>query len=170
MSLKYNGLTQSVKHGNVVYRMTVLLKRGKGIKLYKENVSHSIFVNIGKPMFCSIFSNKSKEQIFLEMIKSSPTQQSSSIEEDLTMSPNLKYYNRLPNSTRMEASKTPNKIMCIKWPPSTKYIRGLLIRIATLIVIIGVLIGIGLGLLYTDGMPDSEDFTHLDFRLIPAIT
>jgi hypothetical protein len=41
--------------------------------------------------------------------------------------------------------------------------RGLLIRILTLIVIIGVLIGIGLGLLYTDGLPDPEDFSQLEF-------
>jgi hypothetical protein len=95
------------------------------------------------------------------MNKPSPIQQSSCTEEDLAMSPNLKYYNRLP--TRIESSINQEKIMCIKWPPSTKYMRGLLIRILTLIVIIGVLIGIGLGLLYTDGLPDPEDFSQLEF-------
>lgn len=43
------------------------------------------------------------------------------------------------------------------------YLSGLAIRLATLIVIIGVLIGLGLGLQYTEGMPRAEDFTHLTF-------
>ncbi|KAI8979286.1 Polymerase/histidinol phosphatase-like protein [Mycotypha africana] len=43
------------------------------------------------------------------------------------------------------------------------YFRGLLYRIITLIVIIGVLIAIGLGLRYTDGLPKPEDFSNLTF-------
>ncbi|KAI7883049.1 PHP domain-like protein, partial [Lichtheimia hyalospora FSU 10163] len=47
-----------------------------------------------------------------------------------------------------------------RWLP---YLSGLAIRVATLIVIIAVLIGLGLGLQYTEGMPRAEDFTHLTF-------
>lgn len=43
------------------------------------------------------------------------------------------------------------------------YLSGLAIRLATLIVIVGVLIGLGLGLQYTEGMPRAEDFSHLTF-------
>ncbi|KAI9474140.1 MAG: polymerase/histidinol phosphatase-like protein [Benjaminiella poitrasii] len=43
------------------------------------------------------------------------------------------------------------------------YFMGLLYRILTLIVILGVLIAIGLGLRYTDGMPQAEDFSELTF-------
>ncbi|CAO3688321.1 unnamed protein product [Rhizopus stolonifer] len=44
-----------------------------------------------------------------------------------------------------------------------EYLIGLLFRIITLIVILGVLIGLGLGLRYTDGLPRSEDFSNLQF-------
>lgn len=43
------------------------------------------------------------------------------------------------------------------------YLSGLAIRVATLIVIVAVLIGLGLGLQYTEGMPQAEDFSHLTF-------
>lgn len=43
------------------------------------------------------------------------------------------------------------------------YLWGLLYRIASLIVILGVLIAIGIGLRYTDGMPKPEDFSKLKF-------
>lgn len=43
------------------------------------------------------------------------------------------------------------------------YFWGLLYRIASLIVILGVLIAIGIGLRYTDGLPKPEDFSKLKF-------
>ncbi|CEP15838.1 hypothetical protein [Parasitella parasitica] len=45
----------------------------------------------------------------------------------------------------------------------SEYYRGLLYRIASLIVILGVLVALGIGLRYTDGMPKSEDFSKLSF-------
>ncbi|KAI9030967.1 Polymerase/histidinol phosphatase-like protein [Phycomyces nitens] len=44
-----------------------------------------------------------------------------------------------------------------------KYLGGLAIRVATMVVVLGVLIGLGLGLMYTEGLPSSEDFSHLVF-------
>lgn len=46
------------------------------------------------------------------------------------------------------------------WKPS---LSGLAIRLATLIAIVGILIALGLGLRYTDGLPRSEDFSQLTF-------
>ncbi|KAI9310944.1 Polymerase/histidinol phosphatase-like protein [Dichotomocladium elegans] len=46
------------------------------------------------------------------------------------------------------------------WRP---YLVGMGIRAITLIIIVGVLIAIGLGLTYTDGLPPSEDYTKLTF-------
>ncbi|GAN02430.1 conserved hypothetical protein [Mucor ambiguus] len=43
------------------------------------------------------------------------------------------------------------------------YFWGFLYRIASLIVILGVLIAIGIGLRYTDGLPKPEDFSKLKF-------
>lgn len=43
------------------------------------------------------------------------------------------------------------------------YFWGLLYRISSLIIILGVLIAIGIGLRYTDGIPKSEDFSKLTF-------
>ncbi|ORX62163.1 PHP domain-like protein [Hesseltinella vesiculosa] len=47
--------------------------------------------------------------------------------------------------------------------PSKEYLRGLFIRIITVIVILGVIIALGIGLQYTDGLPTSEDFSNLEF-------
>ncbi|KAI7907915.1 Polymerase/histidinol phosphatase-like protein [Cokeromyces recurvatus] len=43
------------------------------------------------------------------------------------------------------------------------YFLGLFHRFATFIVILGVLVAIGIGLRYTDGMPPVEDFSNLEF-------
>ncbi|KAL0087954.1 polymerase/histidinol phosphatase-like protein [Phycomyces blakesleeanus] len=45
--------------------------------------------------------------------------------------------------------------------PSTS--TRLAIRVATMVVVLGVLIGIGLGLMYTEGLPASETFSNLAF-------
>lgn len=44
------------------------------------------------------------------------------------------------------------------------YLLGLLVRVLTLIAIIGVLAGIGIGLTYTDGLPDPDDYSNLEFN------
>lgn len=44
-----------------------------------------------------------------------------------------------------------------------EYLIGLFFRIITLIIILAVLIALGLGLRYTDGLPRSEDFSNLQF-------
>lgn len=49
------------------------------------------------------------------------------------------------------------------WQNHTDYFIGLASRIGSLIVILGVLIAIGIGLRYTDGVPKSEDFSNLSF-------
>lgn len=48
--------------------------------------------------------------------------------------------------------------------PSRSYLLGFLTRLATLVTILVVLIAIGLGLRYTDDMPQEEDFSHLEFN------
>lgn len=50
------------------------------------------------------------------------------------------------------------------------YVKGLATRILSLIIILAVLIAIGIGLLYTDGLPKEEDFSHLqfDWKINPA--
>lgn len=45
----------------------------------------------------------------------------------------------------------------------SKYLMGLATRILSLIIILAVLIAIGIGLIYTDNLPKSEDFSHLQF-------
>ncbi|KAG2174493.1 hypothetical protein INT44_006756 [Umbelopsis vinacea] len=44
------------------------------------------------------------------------------------------------------------------------YSLGLLVRLLTLIAIIGVLAAIGIGLTYTDGLPDPDDYSDLQFN------
>ncbi|KAI8369562.1 Polymerase/histidinol phosphatase-like protein [Radiomyces spectabilis] len=62
----------------------------------------------------------------------------------------------------------------LKWPVAAyepkKYWTGFLLRFAVLIALIAVLIGIGLGLRYTDGIPDHEDFSQMqfDWRVDPS--
>ncbi|KAI9250606.1 Polymerase/histidinol phosphatase-like protein [Sporodiniella umbellata] len=45
-----------------------------------------------------------------------------------------------------------------------EYLIGLAFRVICIVIVIGVLIGIGLGLRYTDGLPPPEDFSHLQFN------
>lgn len=45
----------------------------------------------------------------------------------------------------------------------SNYFAGLASRIATIVVIIGVLIALGIGLRYTDNLPKQEDFSSLNF-------
>jgi hypothetical protein len=49
------------------------------------------------------------------------------------------------------------------WHNHTDYLIGLATRIGSLVVILGVLIALGIGLRYTDGVPKAEDFSHLSF-------
>jgi hypothetical protein len=44
------------------------------------------------------------------------------------------------------------------------YLLGLLLRVLTVIAIIAILAAIGIGLIYTDGLPDSEDYSNLQFN------
>lgn len=44
------------------------------------------------------------------------------------------------------------------------YSLGLLVRLLTLIAIIGVLAAVGIGLTYTDGLPDPADYSNLQFN------
>ncbi|KAG2209508.1 hypothetical protein INT47_008352 [Mucor saturninus] len=43
------------------------------------------------------------------------------------------------------------------------YLKGLAIRLLSLVIILAILIAIGIGLLYTDNLPKEEDFSHLSF-------
>ncbi|ORZ25341.1 Polymerase/histidinol phosphatase-like protein [Absidia repens] len=48
--------------------------------------------------------------------------------------------------------------------PSKAYLKGLFTRLSILTTILAVLIAIGLGLRYTDDMPEAEDFSNIEFN------
>ncbi|ORE05001.1 PHP domain-like protein [Rhizopus microsporus var. microsporus] len=52
------------------------------------------------------------------------------------------------------------------------YLAGFIYRLCAFIVVLGVLIALGLGLKYTDGLPSSEDFSNLqfDWKIDPSET
>lgn len=89
------------------------------------------------------------------------------IVEDMSRDTSLKFYEPITTST----TTTSDTIKPTSFRQRCKhfflihsdYFLGLLYRIAALVVIIGVLVGLGLGLRYTDGLPQSEDFSTLAF-------
>jgi hypothetical protein len=91
------------------------------------------------------------------------------VDEDVSRdSSTLKYDTINQSSTSLRRSPeiplTFSQRLSLFWHIHNNYFLGLLYRIVTLIVIIGVLIAIGIGLKYTDDMPKPEDFSHLDFN------
>lgn len=46
---------------------------------------------------------------------------------------------------------------------NSQYLKGVLIRVSVLIAVLAVLIGVSLGVIYSDNLPRSEDFSHLEF-------
>ncbi|KAI8095127.1 polymerase/histidinol phosphatase-like protein [Gilbertella persicaria] len=92
----------------------------------------------------------------------SPNTKAVSLEENNT---SLKYYDPLLNrsSTSLGPTSYAEHLKHF-WRTHLDYFWGLLFRVISLIVIIGVLIAIGIGLRYTDNMPKPEDFSHLEFN------
>jgi hypothetical protein len=92
-------------------------------------------------------------------------------DEDISRDSTLKYdmINKSSTSLRRPEQEplpplTFSQRLSLVWHDHTDYFWGLVYRIASLIVIIGVLIAIGIGLKYTDDMPKPEDFSHLEFN------
>lgn len=87
------------------------------------------------------------------------------IKEDM----NLSYYLPVSDSVDKLDPKPPGRIRRL-WHSHSNYLMGLASRIVAIIIIIGVLIAIGIGLKYTDGLPKPEDFSHLsfDWKINPA--
>lgn len=89
-------------------------------------------------------------------------------EKDTSSVMSLDYYEPVNNSSSMEEEQPlptrpkDGKIRRL-WHAHSTYFIGLASRILTLIVILAVLIAIGIGLRYTDGLPKPEDFSHLSF-------
>lgn len=64
------------------------------------------------------------------------------------------------------SSSSPAAIVSRKqllWSRAKPYLAGLALRLSTLIAIIAILIGIGLGLRYNDNVPQPENFSDLTF-------
>lgn len=92
-------------------------------------------------------------------------------EEDTNTDSNLKYdmINKSSTSLRGPEEERPTYLTFSQrlssfWHKHVDYFWGLLYRIVSLIVIIGVLIAIGIGLKYTDNIPKPEDFSKLEFN------
>lgn len=98
-----------------------------------------------------------------------PDPPSSSSVTDIKEDMSLNYYLPVNNSADQLDLKPTGRIRRL-WQSHSNYLMGLASRIFTLIIIIGVLIAIGIGLRYTDGLPKSEDFSHLsfDWKINPA--
>lgn len=105
------------------------------------------------------------------------TTATTTLEEGMNNSVPLKYYepvNKSSTSLHLQddslsmLSPNPNTLTFQQrlrsfFQAHSGYFWGLLYRISSLIVILGVLIAIGIGLRYTDDMPKSEDFSKLTF-------
>jgi hypothetical protein len=82
------------------------------------------------------------------------------------------YREELPLSTTsiplLDSTMKTSPFLYFKTPEfrhrARTYSLGLLVRLLTLIAIIGVLAAIGIGLTYTDGLPDPEDYSNLVFN------
>lgn len=87
--------------------------------------------------------------------------------EDMSRDNSLKFYEPITTISDTSTSNTTpvtfRQRLQTFFHIHSNYFVGLLYRIAALIVILGVLIGIGIGLRYTDGLPQSEDFSTLSF-------
>lgn len=87
------------------------------------------------------------------------------ITEDMSRDSSFKFYEPITANESSTSSTTITFRQKIAhfFHIHSDYFWGLLYRIAAFIVILGVLIGIGIGLRYTDGLPQSEDFSQLTF-------
>lgn len=75
------------------------------------------------------------------------------------------YFDSRETSYEQERGRVRHYLHCAK-----PYLLGFSVRVAGLIVLLAVLIGLGLGLRYTEGMPRPEDDSNLvfDWRVDPA--